>query len=315
MVRMSELLVAAIPAGIGLGLGLWTLVALLPRFGAPRLGARIAPYLLDVSPEARRLVRRRPVEPASVIGGLLAPWVARARGILGGALGGDAAVERRLRQAGSSLDLRAFRSRQLLAAAGGAIVSIAVVALIARTTSVNPAVAVVLVGVASVVGLLAPEQLLARRARARLARIASELPTVLEFLTLSFSAGEGVLDALRRVARAGSGELAREFGRVLADVNAGVPLPDSLTRSAAMIGLPSLTRTVDQLVGALDRGTPLTGVLRAQAQDSRDDAKRALLEEAGKKEVAMLVPLVFGVLPVTIVFAVFPATLVLDIGF
>ena len=73
MVRVSELLVAAIPAGIGLGLGLWTLVALLPRFGAPRLGARIAPYLLDVSPEARRLVRRRPVEPGSVIGGLLAP--------------------------------------------------------------------------------------------------------------------------------------------------------------------------------------------------------------------------------------------------
>ena len=40
------------------------------------------------------------------------------------------------------------------------------------------------------------------------------------------------------------------------------------------VGLPALTRTVDQLVGALERGTPLVEVFRAQAQDSRDDAKR-----------------------------------------
>jgi tight adherence protein C len=312
---MSDLVIAAVPAGIGLGLGLWTLVALLPRFGAPRLGARIAPYLLDVSPEARRLIRRRPIEPGSVIGGLLAPVAARLRGLLGGALGGDAAVEQRLRQAGSPLDLSAFRSRQLLAAAGGAVVSIAAVALIARTTSVNPAVAVVLVTVVTIGGLLAPEHLLARRARARLVRMANELPTVLEFLTLSLSAGESLLDALRRVARTGNGEVAREFGRVLARVGTGVALPDALTSSASSIGLPSFTRTVDQLVGALDRGTPLTGVLRAQAQDCREDAKRALLETAGKKEVFMLVPLVFLILPVTILFAIFPATLVLQLGF
>jgi len=56
-------------------------------------------------------------------------------------------------------------------------------------------------------------------------------------------------------------------------------------------------------------------VLRAQAQDSRDDAKRQLLESAGRKEVAMLVPLVFLILPVTVVFALFPATLVLELGF
>jgi tight adherence protein C len=30
--------------------------------------------------------------------------------------------------------------------------------------------------------------------------------------------------------------------------------------------------------------------LRAQAQDARDETKRALIELAGKKEVAMLVP-------------------------
>jgi tight adherence protein C len=71
---------------------------------------------------------------------------------------------------------------------------------------------------------------------------------------------------------------------------------------------------VEQVVGALDRGTPIVEVLRAQAQDSRDDAKRQLLETAGKKEVAMLVPLVFLILPITVAFAIFPGILVLQMG-
>ena len=69
------------------------------------------------------------------------------------------------------------------------------------------------------------------------------------------------------------------------------------------------------IAAALERGTPLAEVLRAQAQDSRDQAKRELLESAGRKEVAMLVPLVFLILPTTIAFAVFPALLVLQVGF
>ena len=56
-------------------------------------------------------------------------------------------------------------------------------------------------------------------------------------------------------------------------------------------------------------------MLRAQAQDARDLAKRDLLESAGKKEVAMLIPLVFLILPTTIAFAVFPALLVIQVGF
>ncbi|MDQ1581930.1 MAG: tight adherence protein, partial [Microbacteriaceae bacterium] len=67
--------------------------------------------------------------------------------------------------------------------------------------------------------------------------------------------------------------------------------------------------------GALERGTPLAEVLRAQAQDARDETKRALIELAGKKEVAMLVPLVFLILPVTVLFAIFPGIFVLQAGF
>jgi tight adherence protein C len=268
----------------------------------------------DLSAEARVAADSRPSEPATVLAGLAGPGVAHLGRALSAVLGGGEGIARRLRQAGSGVDLEAFRSRQLVSAAAGTGAGVAVAGVLAHATAASGLVLAGVVVLGGAAGLIAPEQLLARAARARQTRIASELPTVLEFLTLSLSAGESILDALRRVARVGTGELAREFGRVVADVNAGAALPAALSRSAAAIDLPALTRTIDQLVGALDRGTPLVEVLRAQAQDSRDDAKRRLLETAGRKEVAMLVPLVFLILPVTIAFAIFPATLVLNVG-
>ena len=67
--------------------------------------------------------------------------------------------------------------------------------------------------------------------------------------------------------------------------------------------------------GALERGTPLSQTLQAQAVDARDAAKRELLEAAGKKEISMLVPLVFGLLPTTVAFALWPGIYVLQVGF
>jgi tight adherence protein C len=312
---MSAWVLLAIPTGLALGLGLWTLMALVPRIGAPRLSARVAPYLLDVSREARAVSARRPSEPASLLTGLARPTGTRIHTFVTTVLGGDEGIERRLRQSGARSNVARFRSQQLLAAATGAAIGVAGVVVAARSTSVSPAVMVLVVLVCAAVGLLAPEQLLAASARRRQARMADELPTVLELLSLSLSAGEGILDAVRRVAAAGNGELARELGRVVAEVNAGMPLTDALLAASSQIGLAPLTRTIDQLVGAIDRGTPLVEVFRAQAQDSRDDTKRQLLEAAGKKEVAMLVPLVFAILPTTIAFAIFPGVMVLQLGF
>jgi tight adherence protein C len=315
VVRVTPLIALAVPVGVTLGLGLWTLLGLVPRVGATRLAARVAPYIADVSPEAREFLDRRPAEPLPFVGGLLAPAGRRIRSALVAVFGGDDSVERRLRQAGWTLTVEALRGRQLLGGVAGAGVGILFAVAIARSSAVSPLLLGVIVAVCAAIGVLLPDQVLSRAARARRDRIAAELPTVLEFLTLSLSAGEAVLDGLRRVARAGNGDLAREIAVVVAQVNAGVPLAVALERCADEIQLPALSRTVDQLVGALDRGTPLVDVLRAQAQDSRDDAKRSLLEAAGKKEIAMLVPLVFLILPVTVAFAIFPGILVLQLGF
>ena len=75
-----------------------------------------------------------------------------------------------------------------------------------------------------------------------------------------------------------------------------------------------MSRAVDQLVAAIDRGTPLADVLHAHAADARADEQRELIEQAGRKEIAMLVPLVFLILPVSVLFAIFPGVVMLDLG-
>ncbi|SEN15311.1 pilus assembly protein [Cryobacterium sp. TMT1-3] len=303
----------AVLCGSALGVGLWSLVSLTPRLTRPRLMDRVVPYILDISPEARRVQARRTVNPIPVLGSLFAPLVRTLTRGLSSLLGGSDTIARRLHQSGSAKTALEFRSVQLvwalLAFAAGTVIT-----LVVLPDLLLPA-RLALPFVASFGGAMLRDWLLQRAAAARLARMRSELPTILEFLTLSLSAGEGILDSIRRVSRTSSGELSREFAGVVADVHTGVPIAAALQTLSRDIQLPEVTRFVDQVTGALDRGSPLAEVLRAQAQDSRDQTKRTLLELAGKKEVAMLVPLVFLILPMTVLFAVFPGLVVLQAGF
>ena len=150
-----------------------------------------------------------------------------------------------------------------------------------------------------------------RRRRA----ILTEFPSIAELFALSVSAGESTTGALERITATARGELAEEFGKTLADMRAGSSLAAALKACGRRTQLPPLERFIDGILVALERGTPLADVVRAQAQDVRELSKRELMEAAGRKEVHMMVPLVFGILPLTVLFAVFPGIALLDIGF
>ena len=97
-------------------------------------------------------------------------------------------------------------------------------------------------------------------------------------------------------------------------VGTGSSLSESLGRLSSRLEIAALSRSIDHLVAALDRGAPLAQVLQAQATDAREDAKRALIEQAGRKEIYMLIPLVFLILPLSVLFAVFPGIFMLRLG-
>lgn len=279
--------------GLGLGLGVVLIVAGAPILQRHGLDARLAPYL-DL---------RRPAPLRATSARALRQRVAQR---LSAALGGGESVRRRLQRAGRAPDLEAFRAEQVVWASGGLLAGGALSAALwwHGATSVTALVASVLLSGAA--AFAARDWLLSRQAALREQRILGEFPTIADLLALSVAAGEGAVAALERVVRASSGELCVELRRALADVRAGAPLTDALGAMAGRTELPALARFVDGVIVAVERGTPLAEVLKAQAQDVREARQRALVESAGRKEIGMMVPVVFLVLPVTVLFAVYP---------
>jgi tight adherence protein C len=298
-------------AGAALGL-IGSGGALLAVTGSPplrrvRLVQRLAPYLRD-APRRSRLLDD-PLHPTFLPGllRLLAPVLVGLARRLDGLVGGTPSVRRRLDRCGNRLTLEQFRIEQVLWAALGVMATIGLTGLaLGRGMRVNPVEAVTLAAVIAAAAALARDRALTVEATRREHRMLQEFPTIAELLALAVAAGEGAAGALERVARLATGELAGELRRALADTRAGASLVVALEAMARRSGVPVLARFVDGMAIAVDRGTPLADVLRAQAVDVREQHRRQLLEAGGRKEIAMLVPVVFLVLPVTIVFALFP---------
>ena len=297
----------AIVLGSAFGLGVCLLVSLTPRWGAPSLARRIAPYIRDVT-DPRGVTLDLGARGAN----LTVLWTA-AKDRLAHLSGGSASVDRRLHQAGWEMDAAAFRGRQLAWAIGGVAVGGAGVVLLVLLGRASAAAAL-LPPLAAVIAVAAYDARLTHAARARVGRIQDELPTVLEFLALCLSAGEGILDSLRRVSAVGAGELTGEFRGVVIAVGTGSSLSEALGRLSSRLEIAAVSRSIDQLVAAIDRGAPLAHVLHSQALDAREDAKRGLIERAGRKEIYMLIPLVFLILPLSVLFAVFPGIFMLRLG-
>lgn len=302
-------------AGTGLvaGLGAWLVLVRLPVMRRPRLEQRLAPYVRDVARPSSLLRETAAGTPFVVIERLLGPVMSDAVRWVERLSGGPGTVRRRLEQLGRSMTVEQFRAQQVVWGVLGVGVGLlgAVVVGARQGLSLVPMLAMVVVG--GMGGVLGRDQLLSRAVRTREERILTEFPTVAELLALSVSAGEGAIGALERVARTTTGELSIELRRTLADARAGASLVEALEGMAARTSLPILARFVDGIAIAVERGTPLAEVLRAQAQDVREAGRRQLMETGGKKEIGMMVPVVFIVLPVTVVFAVYPGFAVLSL--
>lgn len=295
-------------AGLGFALGVLIVLSRL-RARAVTLDERLAPYL---RPRDATSTLLREVSRTSAVVRLLGLHDVGARLERFGSPREE--VRRRLDRAGSAESVDHFRARQVVWTVAGLAVGLGLALLLAATRGAAVVPLVALVVVAGGCGYVACDQALTVRVRRREERLLAELPTIAELLALAVAAGESPPAALERVASTARGELAAEIRRMVAEVRAGATVTAALTALADRSGLPPLARFAEGVVVALERGTPLVDVLRAQAHDVREAGRRSLLEAGGRKEILMMVPVVFLVLPVTVVFAVFPSLATLRIG-
>jgi tight adherence protein C len=301
---VSELARQGALLGFGIGMGLLLVWWRLPHHRRIGLRERVLPYLRDTPVPSRLLRDER--GSAGFVGALAGPVVRDLALAVERVLGGRAAVRSRLLRAGVAPDVDRFRAEQVLWGIGGAAVGAALGVTVVATRGSSIVPVLLLTGIGVGLGVTGRDYLLSVRATRRERRMMAEFPTVAELLALAVGAGEGAVGALDRVCRLSRGELADELRRCLSDARAGANLPTALQGLADRTGLPSLRRFVDGVVVAVQRGTPLADVLRAQAQDVRDEGRRSLMEAGGRKEILMMVPVVFLILPVTVLFAVFP---------
>jgi tight adherence protein C len=297
--------------GVGLGAlggtGLYLAVTNTPFSRKPRLDARLGPYLRDTPRPSRLLGQQAALTPFPTLERLLAPVLADLIRGVEKWVGGVASVRRRLEQLGGTTTVEQFRAEQVLWGGFGLAAAFALTLIsVLLDGGVNPIAVLVNAGLFTVLGVLGRDRYLTTQVARREQRMLEEFPAVAELLALAVTAGEGPGAALERVTRISAGELSRELGRALADARAGASVVVALEGIARRTSLAPLARFVDGVAIAVERGTPLADVLRAQAVDVREAGKRQLLESAGRREIGMMVPVVFLVLPVTVLFALFP---------
>lgn len=295
--------------GLGIlgGTGLYLLATGTPLTRRPSLDARLAVYLRD-TPRPSRLLHDRPaLTNFPVFERVLGPVLGNLIQAVDRWVGGVSSVRRRLDQVGGDRTVEQFRAEQVLWGGFGLAAAFGLALLSVVTGSaVSPVALLIAAALLTVLGVLGRDRWLTREVGRREQRMLEELPTIAELLALAVTAGEGPVGALERVSRISAGELSRELGRALFEARAGASLVQALEGIASRTSLAPLARFVDGVAIAVERGTPLAEVLRAQAVDVREAGRRALLESAGRREIGMMVPVVFLVLPVTVAFALFP---------
>jgi tight adherence protein C len=293
--------------GLGVAVGLVLVLRYAPPFRSVRLVDRLAPYVHDTPPPSRLLGTATEPGLLTAVRRVFGPAVSDGARLVDRVVGGRAGVRRRLDALANGTTVEDFRVEQViwggLGLAGSALVT-TVASIAAGSLNVLSGGLLCVAGLLG--GILGRDWWLTQQVQKREELLLAEFPVVAELLALAVTAGESPTAAIARVTRLSGGELARELGAALGRARAGVPLVEALQQVADRTSLDPLARFIDGLLVAIERGTPLAEVLRAQAADVREAGKRRLLEAGGRKEIGMMVPVVFLVLPVTVLFALFP---------
>lgn len=281
-----------------LGTGCWVVANRLLARGRPSLEARVQPYLRDLPGTPVALLSGQPSFSARVL-----TWVA---GQVERVLGGAASIRSRLDRADLSLSVHEFRIEQAVWGVVGFLVCAVPAGLVAaQHPDRGPALFVCCVA-ALCLGVILRENRLTAQVRLRERRILEELPIIAEYLSLAVAAGEGPLAALDRVVARSNGKFAADLRRLIGQTRTGMPLTEALDQLAVRSGLAPVARFAHGLAIAIERGTPLADLLNAQAADVREAGRRALIESGARREVLMMVPVVFLILPTVVVFAFWP---------
>jgi tight adherence protein C len=128
-----------------------------------------------------------------------------------------------------------------------------------------------------------------------------------DLLALALVAGRSPIQALGEIVDLVPDPLRIYLNEVLLKNASGIAFDKAMAQMAINQKSDSLFVLVKSLQIAAERGTPLAEILRSFSHELRNRNKEKILRSASKKEIAMLVPIVFVVLPTVLLIAIYPA--------
>ena len=160
---------------------------------------------------------------------------------------------------------------------------------------------------ALVVGAFLPVSWLRDLGARRTRQIAKALPFYLDIITLAIEAGSNMTGALQHAVDKGpAGPMSEELRRVLRDIRAGRTRAESLRALAERLRIPAISNWVAAILTAEKQGSSLGPILRAQADQRRNERFMQAEAMALKAPVKMLFPLMICIFPCTFIIVFFP---------
>ncbi len=153
------------------------------------------------------------------------------------------------------------------------------------------------------------------RTSSTLDRALFELPEIVDLLVVALKAGEGIFRSFETVTSRSDGVIAKQLAQVQRAVQFGAAFGSEIHEVSRAIPHPQVSEFVNKVSLALERGTPLAQMLSEQGMSVREEIRSKLLQQAGRNETRMLIPLVFLILPITVLFAIYPSLELLNFGF
>lgn len=148
-------------------------------------------------------------------------------------------------------------------------------------------------------------------------KIESEFPLVVELFAILLAGNQSPATALDHISRRTDGEFALSLRECVSEIHAVANFTQALDLLNARIQSPMVRRFCDSLMIAIERGSPLVDVVNRQVEEVRSEERSRLLVAAGKAEIALMIPVVFLILPVSVLFALWPSYFALghSVGF
>ena len=169
--------------------------------------------------------------------------------------------------------------------------------------------AVAICAVAAGCGWYAPSVYLYQIGFDRSDRIRRELPDALDLMTISVEAGLAFDAAMSQVARRTRGPLAKEFFRVLQEMQIGTGRAQAMKALADRSDVAERRSFLGAMAQADELGVSVSGVLRVQAGEMRVKRSQRAEELAQKVPVKILLPLIFCIMPCLFIVVMGPAAL------